>query len=196
METLELRWFVAGSLTDDRLRAFAEADGRGGDAGDGSVERRTDHYQLGLPATDGIKRRGREGLLEHKRRLAQTPIELALARGPVPVPGVVERWVKTWPSASASAEGLAWIELAKRRATRRLSGPARAELTALTGPALVGPHWTLAVETSDLTALPRLLELAAALLAREPDLATALTGPDTLAESCGYPAWLTHQRPA
>ena len=169
--TLELRWFGPGEISDRELRRFAE---------DSRVEARVDHYLVGTGDELGIKRRGAAGLLEHKQRLAQTPV--SVARGARPLDGVAEQWRKNWPERAREGE---WTLVDKRRALRRI-GSCRAELTLLRHDLLATPHLTLAIETADVHALDQLTSGAATLLRSYPELATMLEH----AESCGYPAWI------
>lgn len=171
--TLELRWFVPGSISDRELRSFAD---------DGRVEARVDQYLLGTGDELGVKRRGAAGLIEHKQRLAQTPV--SVARDPHPLAAVAERWQKSWPEGD-HAEDRTWLAVEKRRALRRI-GPCRAELTLLQLEPLATPHLTLAVETADVEALNGLLRAAAALLRSQTKLAAMFER----GESCGYPAWI------
>jgi hypothetical protein len=177
--TLELRWFVADRLDDRALASFAEH---------GEVEERTDDYQLGLGDEHGVKRRGRAGLLEHKRRLARIPVRVPLAGRDLD--GVIERWHKRWPSPNELelAPGDRWARVDKRRAIRTI-GACRAELTALTGPGLASAH-SLAIETDRSDATDELLAAAVEILARNPELADRLL---VAIESCGYPAWLARR---
>jgi hypothetical protein len=170
--TLELRWFMPGTVSDRELRSFA---------GDGRVEDRTDRYLLGTGDELGIKRRGAAGLVEHKRRLAQTPV--SVPREGSPLIAVVERWLKSWPDGDSS-DGV-WVAVAKRRARRRV-GSCRAELTLLRIEALADSHLSLAIETTHVDACDELLRSTKTLLRSHPQLVAGLDG----AESCGYPAWL------
>ncbi|HLT34938.1 MAG TPA: hypothetical protein VK034_01600, partial [Enhygromyxa sp.] len=103
MLTLELRWFTPEPLDDRELRAFA----------DGRVEARTDRYLLGTGDALGVKRRGPAALLEHKRRLARTPVSLAIEGASLT--GFVERWRKTWPDRGAAGNDEAeWLAVEKR----------------------------------------------------------------------------------
>ena len=171
MLTLELRWFVPGVVSDAQLRSFAE---------DGRIESRVDQYLLGTGDELGVKRRGTAGVLEHKRRLAQTPV--SVARDGPPLTGVVERWHKSRPEGVRERER-SWAAVDKRRAARRV-GRCHAELTLLRLEA--SPWLTLAIETANVDALDSLLGSCATLLRSHPELAAMLER----AESCGYPAWL------
>jgi hypothetical protein len=176
--TLELRWFKPGSVDDRELRSFAS---------DGRVEERVDRYLLGTGDDLGVKRRGAAGLVEHKRRLAQTRVNVRA--DPRPIEGVAERWLKSWPNGDRS-NGV-WAVVAKRRALRRIDS-CRAELTLLQLEGLPEPYVSLALETTtvddrlDLDSCRELLRSATTLLGSHPQLATHLEG----ADSCGYPAWL------
>lgn len=168
MLTLELRWFVPGAISDRELRSFADG---------GRIEARVDQYLLGTGDDLGIKRRGAAGTIEHKRRLAHTPVHVA--RDGVPLAGVAERWRKDWPEHTPAGD---WMPVEKRRALRRV-GSCRAELTLLR---LSTPHLTLAVETANVDALDELLRAAGSLLRSHPGLAATFEQ----GESCGYPAWI------
>jgi len=140
MQSLELRWFVAGALPDGALEAFAEASG-GGFAGASGVfagvsadvtspfEERIDRYLLGTGEERGIKQRGHDGPYEDKRREGVDGGILEV-EGLSPIPADVERWNKAIFSASALPHDSRWITVHKRRALRWLA-QGRAELTAL-----------------------------------------------------------------
>ncbi len=178
MLTLELRWFVARPVDESELRAFAD---------DGRVEARTDRYLLGTGEAAGIKRRGGAGRLEHKRRIAQTPVQVP--REPAPLGGLAERWEKTWPKRLDARADASWAAVDKRRALRRL-GACRAELTLLHAAQLASPCSTLAIETADVDDLDALIHAAASLLRAYPQLSASLDAE----EAYGYPAWLARQR--
>lgn len=172
--TLELRWFGPGAVSDRELRRFAD---------DGRVESRVDHYLLGTGDELGVKRRGAAGQLEHKQRLAHTPVRVG--RDAQPLDGVAEQWRKSWPTGERDGE---WLAVDKRRALRRI-GSCRAELTLLRCTSIATPHLTLAVETTDVHVVDQLVRATGALLRSFPELATMLEQ----AESCGYPAWIRAQ---
>lgn len=189
MLTLELRWFVAGGLGDERLRAFADG---------GELEHRSDRYLWGTGPEHGVKQRGEDRQLEDKARLSSEPFELALAGRPRTLQ--LERWRKRWPGESAAVVGPnpRWVLVEKHRALRQLR-VARAELTRLEfdgeGLAAAGlcakherlVHHSFAVETRP---------GARSELALRAELAELVNGDEALAAivdaglCCGYPAWL------
>jgi len=175
MRTLELRWFLDVELGEDELRAFA---------GRGEIEIRTDQYRLGVGDEFGVKRRGAAGRLEHKHRLAQTPVVVGTEP---PLLGVVEAWEKRWPAPSPTHDpDPTWIAVAKRRAVRDL-GRFRVELTDLRchhGRA----QQSLAIETSDAVTVAALVDAAERFFAQDGNLVLARRF--ATARSCGYPEWL------
>ena len=173
MRTLELRWFLDVELGEDELRAFADR---------GEIEIRTDQYQLGVGNDLGIKRRGAAGRLEHKHRLARTPVVVGGEPGLL---GVVEEWEKRWPAPSPTGDpDTSWVAVAKRRAVRDL-GRFRAELTDLRchgGRA----QQSLAIETSQAVTAAALVDAAETFFVQDGALARRFAA----ARSCGYPEWL------
>ncbi|MCA9681005.1 MAG: hypothetical protein KC457_02330 [Myxococcales bacterium] len=142
MQTLELRWFVAGALPEGALEAFTGGSGGRGFAGasgvfagvsatmvSDSVEERADRYLLGTGEERGIKRRGDQGPFEDKR-LEEVDGGILEVPGMAPIPADVERWSKSILSASALPGEPRWVTVHKRRALRWLDH-GRAELTSL-----------------------------------------------------------------
>ena len=171
MLTHELRWFGEGPVEERALRAFAGAR---------RLERRADDYLLATGEGRGIKRRGRKGGLEDKRRRAQRPVRIGLGEGALA--GVIESWHKSWPG-QLELPGNTWIRVDKLRASARVGG-CRAELTSLVVSG--ASHFSVALETKEAAPEARLVAAAGELLRAQPGVLARLEG----AHSCGYPGWL------
>lgn len=124
-ETVELRWFVPGTIPEPLVHQFCTLHRE-------STEQRSDSY-LSLPGVDivGMKLRGEQekdekisGKLEIKRRLQEEEV-FSIKEG---IAGTLERWQK-WGFALATAqqeinsllnhqEGAAWLRIEKTRYLR------------------------------------------------------------------------------
>ena len=174
-ETLEVRWFVLGTLSPSAV-AWAE------DAGLTRADPRTDRYVV-LPGVDGVGIKLREGRVEVKARsgsLGQRVLG--------PASGVVERWVK-WSQPVGT--GVGWdegpgvriVEVDKTRWSF-WQGGALIELTALKAEGQF--WWTAAVEIAGSVGDPsRLANLCEPFESLE-----QARGALTFEASQGYAAWL------
>jgi hypothetical protein len=178
--THELRWFVAQSISDDELRAFAANN---------ELECRCDSYLRGTDEQRGIKQRG-GAELEDKRRIASFVVSLQL--GDRTVHGAIERWHKRWPrelELELELDHGEWIHVYKRRALL-VRDECRVELTGLRVTLDrfdTAEFQTLAFETlmTD-DPLATLARCARTILLEHPELLVRIFDQP----SVGYPAWL------
>jgi hypothetical protein len=174
-ETLEVRWFVLGTLSPS---AFPWAHG----AGLTQAAPRTDRYVV-LPGVDGVGIKLREGRVEVKARSGSLG-----SRALGTMSGEVERWVK-WSQPVGS--GVSWdqgpgvriVDVDKTRWSLWRDG-ALIELTALKADGQF--WWTAAVEIAGSVADPsRLANLCEPFESLE-----QARGALTLDASRGYASWL------
>ena len=196
LPTREVRWFLPGECPAAIREWFA--------AGPllGDLERRTDHYFILAGRADlGVKLRG-GSVLDLKVRTGG-PDDVIFVDG---VAGRAEDWSKwSFPlSTNPSPMGSGWVAVEKSRRSRlyevTAGGKARAvpgagEVTDGCAAELVELEvgrlraWGFGFEAFA-TLLPRRAVLEAAVVAFAGDTPLAEVGFD-IADSCGYPAWLS-----